>query len=824
METLAADLRYALRTFRKAPGFTAAAVLLLALGIGANTAIFSVTSALLLKPLPYKDAERLVILWNRSPGLGITQDWFSTAAYFDIKGANAGFEELAIAIGGNENLGGEGAGAPERVGAVHMSSSLLPMLGASVERGRLFTPAEDAAGSAPVALLSYGLWMRKYAGDPGVLGRALLLNGKPCEVVGILPRRFSLPREVMPTLNGAERADVILPLPMAPDAANARGHEDYNIVGKLKPGVTVREAQTRLDALTARLRHDFPEVYPPNGGLTFGIVPLKEQVVGDVQRPLLLLQGAVGLVLAIACVNVANLLLSRAVARQKEIAVRTAIGASAGRIVRQLLTESALLGVLGGALGIGFAFLGVQGVRVLGTRSVPRLQEVGVDAAALAFTLAVSVVSSALFGLAPALRAVHLDLVGSLKDADRGASGGSALWGRGNNLRRLLVVAELALSLVLLVGAGLLLKSFARVENVSPGFDAKGVLTMELTATGPKYKDAEAVRTGYKRLYERFEAIPGVTAAGGVTSLPLSEMFAWGPVVVEGRVPPPGEKFLNADQRLVGGRYFEAMKIPLLSGRLFDEHDTPEKPRVVLVDQHMAKVVWPGQDPLGKRIALGDLAAERSWATVVGVVGNVKQDALDADSRIALYLSQTQGAGRSMNVVVRAKGDPAALVAAVRRELDAVDRDLPLYRVMTMDARVAESLARRRFTTLLLGLFAGVALVLAAVGIYGVMSYLVRQGTREIGIRMAIGATPRGVLALVIKQGMALALAGVLLGLVASLALTRLLSRLLFGVAPHDLATLSSISLLLGAVALLATLLPARRAARVDPMKALRSE
>jgi predicted permease len=443
----------------------------------------------------------------------------------------------------------------------------------------------------------------------------------------------------------------------------------------------------------------------------------------------------------------------------------------------------------------------------------------------LLFTLGVSVVSGILFGLAPALGTGRIDVHTTLKDAARG-SAGSALWGRRHTLRRLLVVAELALSVILLVGAGLLVRSFARLQAVPPGFDASGVLTLELTMTGRKYADGTAVQSAYHALWERLDHLPGVTASGGVTSLPLSQFFAWGPITVEGRTPLPGETFLNADQRVVGGRYFQAMNIPLVAGRFFDDRDSAANPRVIIVDEFMARELWPGQDAIGKRVRFGDAKSTSPWQTVVGVVGRVKQYALDTDGRIAFYMPQTQAASRAMYVVVRADagGDPAVLSAAVRAQIRELDPDLPLYHVRNMTERVCESLARQRFSMLLLSIFAGLAAALAAVGIYGVMAYLVSQGTREIGIRMALGATQRGILGLVVRQGMALALSGVAIGLIAAFALTRLMRSLLFGVDSTDPATFAAIALLLALVALIASYIPAHRAARIDPMISLRCE
>jgi predicted permease len=817
------DLHYALRSFVKAPAFTSVALLSLAIGIGANTAIFSVLNALLLRPLAYADPDRLVILWNTSPGLGITEDWFSTAQYFDIKSSHQGLEDVAIAIGANYNLSGDGE--PERIGTIRVSSNLLPMLGARAEIGRLFLPEDDHPGRTATAVLGHGTWMRRYGGDPSIVGRSLTLNGQPYEVVGVLPASFSLPREVMPTLGGAEDAEIVVPLPLPATAAQVRNREDYNLLGRLRPGVSVAEAQAEMDALTARLRAEHPEFYPPNGGLRFAILPLQEQVVGGVRRATVVLTAAVACVLLIACANVANLLLSRALARNREVAVRAALGATRGRIVRQLLTESLLLAAAGGVLGLGFAYMCLAGIRLLGSASVPRLNEIAIDERALFFTAAICAGSAVLFGLAPAVRLARVDVTGSLKASAKGASSAS-VWGRGQHLRRLLVVVELALSVVLLVSAGLLIRSFGRLQEVPPGFNPRNLLTLELTMTGRKYGDAEAVLQTYKQLWERLMTLPGVTAAGGVTSLPLSQMMAWGPITVEGRVPQAGEKFINVDQRIVGGEYFRAMEIPLVAGRLFNQHDTREVPRVVVIDRHMAEQLWPDQDPIGKRIRTGgfDASASPPWMTVVGVVGRVKQDSLDSDSRMAMYLAHTQAPGRALNVVVRTSASPSNLRGPVTTTVRDLDRDLPIYRMRTMEDRVAESLARRRFSMLLLTLFAALALGLATIGIYGVMSYLVGQGTREIGIRIALGATASTILMLVVRHGMAVAAAGVVLGIGAALAASRFLSGMLFGVRPTDVWTFVTMGLLLVLVALIASYVPARRAARTDPMLSLRSE
>jgi predicted permease len=817
------DIRFALRSFAKSPGFTLAAVLSLAIGIGANTSIFSVANALLFRPLPYDRPDRLVILWNRSPGLGITQDWFSTAQYFDIKTGHHGFEQVAIAIGGNYNLTGQGN--PERVGVIRVSSNLFPMLGARPALGRLLTPDEDSPGRPSTAVLTDGMWARRFGRDPHTIGKSIIINGQAYEVVGILPQNFSLSQEVVPLLDGTEQAEIFLPLPLAPVAASqVRDHEDYNIVGRLKPGVSLPQAQAEMDTITARLRREFPENYPPNGGLTFSIVPLLEQVVGNVRRSLWVLLGAVGFVLLIACANVANLMLSRAVARQQEIAVRTALGASRWHIVRQLLTESLLLSLCGGALGIFICLFSVRWIHILGIKSIPRLQDVGIDGRVLLFTMLLSIFSGILFGLAPAFRVSRLDLNSTLKDASRGSAGTSAVWGQGNNLRRLLVVSELALSVVLLIGAGLLIRSFTRLQDVSPGFNPRGVLTFDLTMTGQKYNDKQSVLNTYRQLWERLEHSPGAIAAGGVTSLPLSEAFAWTPITVEGRTPLPGEKFLNADERIVGGHYFESMEIPLRHGRFFNEQDDTAKPIAVIVDEYMADQLWPNQDPIGKRIHIVELPSKDPWQTVVGVVGRVKQDSLDSNPRIAFYLPHTQFPTRAMTVAFRGRTDPAAMLSASKNELRSLDPDLPMYRVRTMEQQVNESLARRRFSMLLLGVFASVALALATIGIYGVMAYLVNQGTRELGIRIALGASQRNILSLVVRQGMALAFSGVTIGLAAAFLLTRLIRSLLFGVEATDPITFAGISLLLALITLLASYIPAQRAARIDPLTSLRCD
>ena len=828
MHSLLLDCRDAIRSCLAAPGLTIVAILSLALGIGANTAIFSVASALLLQPLPYSDPDRLAILWNRSPGLGIEEDWFSAAQYVDIVESSSSFEQLAIAIGGQVTVTGDGE--PERVGMIRMSSSLLPLLGATPAHGRLFTPADDDGppGSLHAVILHHATWMRRFGGDPAAVGRSIIINDVAHEIIGVMPASFTLPREVMNTLGGAEDAEIMLPLQLGPGAAQRRNGEDFNIMARLKPAVSVAQAQAEMDALTARLRREHPAFYPPNGGLTFSVVPLQDQVVGDVRRPLLILLGAVAVVLLIACANVANLVMSRAVGRRREMAVRSALGATPARIMRQLLTESLLLSLAGGAVGVLVAVWSMDGIHALGAASIPRLSTVGIDLRVLLFALLISLASGIIVGVYPARQLGRGELQTALQAGARGASTTQAVWGGRGGLRRLLVAGQLALCVVVLVAAGLLVRSFARVQAVPPGFNPEGVLTFQVSLVGRKYADIARVHETYRVLWDKLAALPGVTGAGGVTALPLSQMFAWGPITVEGRPVPPDESFINVDQRTVAGDYFSAMEIPLVRGRFFTEDDTLDTPRVVVIDQRMAEQLWPGQDAVGKRLRTGgfDAAPDAPWMSVIGVTGRVRQYSLDGvEPRMAMYHWHRQRPARALSVVVRAGTSAAAtLTPAVRQVIKEIDPGLPIYNIKTMEARVADSVARRRFAMTLLALFAGLAFGLAAIGTYGVLAYLVSQGTREIGIRMALGATPEGVARMVVRGGMVTAGLGIGAGILVALLLTRFMHSLLFGVDPADPTTFGVITALLTLTVLVATYVPARRAARVDPLVSLRAE
>jgi predicted permease len=817
MNTFWQDLRYGARVLTKKPGFTIIAVITLGLGIGANTAIFSLVNGLLLRPLPYRDSERLAIIWTHSPGANVLQDWPSPGQYSAIRSKSTVFEELAIAQGYNMIL--TGLGAPERLGVVRSSSAVLSLLDVQPEFGRAFLPEEDSTGTTPAIMLTHAFWQQHFGGDRGVLGQALTLNGSSYTIVGVLPASFSLSFEVMPTVGSVQQPDLLVALQFDPKDWSAQGDENYNVLARLKPGATIAQAQSELDVATRTLEEQFPDSYPPGRRFSISVRPLLEQVVGDVRPALLILLGAVGCVLLIACANVANLLLARAAEREKEIAIRTALGAGRWRVVRQLLTESVLLAGAGGALGLTIAVWSLSALRWLNPGNIPRLQDIGVDGRVMAFTFAVVVLTGILFGLAPALRNSQVNLNHMLKE------GGRSLVGSGNHrLRNLLVIAEMALSLILLVGAGLLIRSFMRVQQVAPGFTANNVLSMRMSLSGPEYKDQAKRLAFYQQLSEQIRKLPGVESVGGASILPLSGSIGWGSIAIEGYDPTSGQSAIQADFRIASVGYFETMKVPQISGRFFVEHDTKDSLKVAIIDQNMASTYWPGSDPIGKRLKTGSATSDSPWLTVVGVVANVKQYALDSDSRVALYVPHQQAAAGTLFVTVRTTTNPLSLAAAVTREARSMDPNVPVYDVKTMDQRVAESLARRRFAMLALGLFAAVAVILAAVGIYGVMSYTVTQRTREIGIRVALGAPAGKVTRLVIRQGMLTAGIGVGIGLAGALALTRVMSSLLFGVGATDLVTFAVVAVVVTGVALAACFVPARRAAKVDPMIALRYE
>jgi predicted permease len=802
------DCRYAVRGLRKNLGLTMVVVLSLAIGIGANSAIFSVVDALLLRPLPFPKSERLANIWLRSPATGINRDWLSQWQYTRIRDENHSFDETAIArlIGWSLT----GREKPERLLGMRCSSSLLGMLGARPYIGRLLLPEDDRPGTAPVAILSYGLWKRLFSGDPRVLGQSIVLENNTYTVVGVASPEFQLKTEVLPAVGLIDHMEIYLPFPF--DTAD-RIHEWCNVVVRLRRGVSLEQAQADLDGIAARIRDE------EKRDRTFGmsVVGLQDQVVGDVRRAVLVLWESVALVLLIACANVANLLMARAAGRTKEIAIRTALGAGGWRIARQLLTESLLLGAMGGAAGLAIARLSLSVMRAINPGNIPRLEEIGMNASVLAFTVGISLVTGVLFGLAPMWRAIRVDVNGSLKSGGgRGSTDGGLRLAR-HPLRGLLVAGELAFSLVLLVGAGLLIRSFVRLQKVPLGFNPDHVLSMTVVPSGPKYEDnSNAVAQFYQEIGERLRHLPGVESEGRVEALPLTGERAWDPIGVEGYVPRAGEEVL-ADESLASADYFHAMQIPLLRGRFFSEQDATDRGPVAIIDARFAQRFWPHEDPIGKHVWF-DL--EKPLA-IVGVVGAVKYSGLADEGRITVYTCRDQD---RMFLVVRTSVDPASLAGAIRNEIRAVEPETPIYNVRTMEARLHDSLARQRFSTVLLGAFAVFALLLAAVGVYGVMSYLVSQSTHDIGVRMALGAQAADIVGLVVRQGMTLGGIGIAGGLMGAAVVTRVMSNLLFGVSTHDAVTFAAVSVILAAVALAATLLPAARAMCVDPMVALREE
>lgn len=807
------DLRYALRSLGKNLMLTVVIVASLAIGIGANSAIFSVVDALLLRPLPYPHADRLVAVWLHSPALGIFRDWPSPGEYIDVQNENHSFEQMALAQSRTFVL--TGREQPEQIFGMRTQSSLLEMLGAKPLLGRLLLPEEDKPGKPDVAILSERVWRRLFDADPRILGRTIVLNGNPFTVVGVLQNGFVLTSEVMPSETPMDKMDIFAPLPLAANAVNNRGDENYNIVARLKPGVSIQNAQADIEVIASRIR----EKDKRDASFGMHVVGLQEQVVGDVRRALLVLLGSVGLVLLIASANVANLLLTRAARREKEVAIRIALGAGWQRLARQLFTESVLLGLLGGAAGLVVARLSIYAVRAMNPGNIPRLEDITINGAVLAFTLGVSLATGILFGVAPLWRAIKVDLNSSLKAGGRSGQSDGGLHLRRFSLRRLLVVSELIVSLVLLIGAGLLVRSFVRLQNVQPGFTTDRVLTMEVAATGPKYREDKPVVNFYKEFESRVAHLPGVVAEGVVSALPLTGEVGWGQIHVEGYAPPPGQE-LQVDIRIASTDYFRTMEVPLRKGRFFNEDDTADKPQVVIIDEKFAQRFWPGSDPIGKHLWFDP----KKPITIVGVVGVVRQYGLETEGKIATYFPQQQQPDNRTFLVVRTSSDPAGLASAVVSEIHAVDPDVVVYGIKTMQERLYDSLARQRFSSTMLGAFALFALVLAAIGLYGVMSHLVTQGTHDIGVLVALGARPGNIIGLVVRQGMQLTGIGIVLGLAGAVALTRVMTSLLFGVSSTDALTFAAVPTILAAVAFAATVIPAWRATRVDPMVALREE
>ncbi|HEV2278033.1 MAG TPA: ABC transporter permease [Acidobacteriaceae bacterium] len=807
------DVRYAVRMLRRNAVMSVVILASLGIGIGANSAIFSVVDALLLRPLPYPHADRLASVWLHSPAIGILRDWPSPGQYIDLQRENHSFDAMALAQSRTFTL--TGREQPELVDVLSAQSSLLSMLGAKPLLGRTLLPEEDKPGQPAVAILSHGAWQRLFNSDPGIVGRSITLNGKTFTVAGVLRHGFSVNAEVLPSEGPMEKIDMFLPLPLAADAEQRRGDENYNILVRLKPGVSVQQAQADIDVIASRIR----EKDKRDASFGMDVVGLQQQVVGDVRRPLLVMLGSVGLVLLIACANVANLLLARAASREKEVAIRTALGADWKRLTRQLLTESILLGVLGGAAGLLVARASLWVVRTMNPGNIPRLDEIGINGAVLAFTFGLSLATGVLFGLAPIWRVVKLDPNASLKAGGRSGQAEGGLYMRRHHLRGMLVVSEIALSLILLVGAGLLVRSFIRLERVPPGFTTEHVMTMQMVVSDSKYHN-EAVLAGFYRDVEaRIAHLPGVVAEGTVSALPLTGTVGWGGIHVEGYTPPAGHE-LQVDMRTASTDYFRTMEIPLVAGRFFTDQDGPGSPQVVLIDAKFAQRFWPHGDAVGKHLWFDP----KKPMTIVGVVGVVKQYGLETDGKIATYFPVLQDPSRGTFLVARTSSDEAGLSSAMTREIHAVDPTAVVYGVRTMQERLYDSLARQRFSTTMLGAFSTFALLLAAVGLYGVMSYLVTQSTRDIGILVALGAGRDTILALVVKQGMLLALIGIVAGVGGAFVLTRVVASLLFSVSATDVVTFLAVPALLAGVAFAATVVPAWRASSVDPMVALREE
>jgi putative ABC transport system permease protein len=801
METLLRDIRYGVRGLLKRPGFTAIALLALALGIGANTAIFSLVNAVLLRPLPFGEPDRLVWVYGNIRNGG-NRASVSPLDYLDYRKQNTAFEEFAAMISVPVPLNFTGGGEPERLTAGAVTGNYFQALGAKPALGRTFVLENEKPGSDQVAVLSYALWQKRFGGDPGIVNKTVILDGKPCAVIGVMPADFSFPQS----------AELWVPLNFdaSPGMKQRKAHF-LRPIGKLKPGVTLAQAQADTDAVARRLEEQYPDT---DTGWNLRLVSLREQLVGNTRPTLFILFGAVGFVLLIACANVANLLLVRAAGRQKEIALRTALGAGRFRIVRQMITESVLLALVGGALGMLLAFWGVDLLVTLSEGSIPPTAHVRIDATVLGFTLLISLLTGVLFGLAPALRTMKLNLSESLKEGGRTPGEGA----QRNRTRSVLVVFESAVAVVLLIGAGLLVRSLIQLQNTSPGFDAHNILTMNVQLPEEKYATPEKAANFFSQLESRIGSLPGVESVGLVSELPLSGQPNDMPYSIEGRPAASMDQMFDDDFRRVNSKYFSALRIPLLRGRTFTEQEVRESARVVVISELLARQTFPNEEPIGKRLvmSMGNQPFE-----IIGIVGDIRHRALESRPAAAMYMPTYE---TGMNLVIRTKGEPTSIAAAARKEVQGIDPDQPVAAVRTMEQWLDTSTSGPRYRTTLLALFALVALVLAATGIYGVMSYSVSQRTHEIGVRMALGARQLDVLKLVVRQGMSLVVVGVALGLFGAFALTRVMSSLLFGVTAKDPLTFLSVAAVLTLIAFIACYLPARRATKVDPLVALRYE
>jgi len=811
METLWQDLRQGARSLFKQPTFTIVAVVALSLGIGANTAIFSVVHAVLLQSLPYRDADRLVSVWEHNRQRGNARNVINMGNFFDWKEQNRVFEDMAAFFDQTANL--TSGGEPEEIPSQIATTSLFNILGVSPILGRTFTPDDGKPGQPGVVVISFGLWQRRFGGDPQIIGRKLILNGNETTVIGVTPADFNW--HVKAGSMTRKMAEMWSPWQVGEQTRRRRGRF-ASAVARLKPGVAFEQAQAEMNAIGGRLERQYNE-FNANWGVN--VVPLRAQFTGEIRLALLVLLGAVGMVLLIACANVANLLLVRAAGRQREVAVRAALGANRGRIIRQLLTESLLLAGLGGLAGLTLAWWGTDLLVSLAPSDLLNLPRVKINAAALGFTLGISLLTGVIFGLAPAFEATRLNLHESLKEGGKNIGGGM----RSHRLRNSLVILEVALALVLLVCAGLLIRSFARLQSVDPGFNAHNVLTMRVGLPGRKYDTDQKRINFFRQAIAQMQALPGVESAGAVSFLPFAAPHAGTLVEIEGRPKLPPGQGLTTGVMVSDANYFRTIQVPLKRGRLFTDQEASEMRHVVVVNEAFARVNFPGEDPLGKRVVIY-MKNDNQPCEIIGVVGDSKHMNLDAEVKPMSYWPHPELTYSGMTFVIRAQGDAASVTSAARNVIRTLDSEQPVADVRTMESLIGASVARARFNTLLLTVFAVVALLLAGVGIYGVMAYSVAQRTHEIGVRMALGARASDVLRLVVKRGMTLALGGVAIGVAASLALTWLMKTLLFNVSATDPLTFVGIPLLLALVALLACLIPAWRAAKVDPMVALRYE
>jgi putative ABC transport system permease protein len=812
MEALLQDLRYALRMLRKSPGFTAVAVITLALGIGANTAIFSVVNVVLIRPLPYPNANRLVMIWERRLPDGEPQNPTSPATFLNWKEHATVFEQTAAYFNWTKIL--TGGAAPERLTVQEVSPNFFAALGVNAALGRTLLASEDNVdGANDVVVLSFELWQRRFGSDPRIVGRNIVLNGKPQTVVGVMPRGFQF--FVKHGSLAQEQPQAWLPLTF--DEKDPNFHGRYlQAVGLLRPGVTLSQAQSAMTSLALSLEAQDPESMK---NWTVNLVPLRTQFVGAIEPALRVLLGAVGLVLLIACANVATLLLARSKSRSHEIAIRVALGAKPWQVIRQILTESLLLAVIGAAAGLLLARWSSSALLALAPKGLIPLEGAQVDLRVLAFTAGVAVVTGLLFGVVPAIQTARARPNDELKEGGRSGSEGL----HGGRTRNSFVVAEIALALVILAGAGLLIRSFSRLMGVDPGFQSKGILTARVELPNSKYKDDAKISEFYAQLLERIQQLPGVRSASADAYLPFTGGIAATGVEVEGRPPLPAAEQPEVDVAVVEPHFFETLGIPLLSGRTFNDREAREVSHNVVISQSMARKLWPNEDPVGKRVTIHMKDVDVP-SQVIGVVGDVKHTGLDSEIRATAYWPHPELAYNFMTLVIRTDGDPLSLAPAVRQAVWTLDKDQPVVDISTMEDLLWVSLARARFSTVVLGVFAGMALLLAVTGIYGVVSYSVAERTREIGIRVALGAQRTDVLRMVLRQGLTLAGVGIAIGIAVALGAMRLLTSLLFGTSPSDPATFASVAGLLMAVALSACYVPARNAMKVDPMVALRYE